>query len=137
MQLLPIDIQGENYAIETTFIVEIIPIVKVIEIQDLKKPIIGVINYRGNIIPLIDFNLIISDILSNKLFSTRIVIINFNQIQFALLIENITDILEFNQENKIKSNINYQLSEFIKDYINVNGKIYKILNLAYFLNLIK
>ena len=60
MLIIPFNIENDMFALGIGNITEIIPVVNIITIPDSNKFIIGMINYRGNIIPLIDLKKIIS-----------------------------------------------------------------------------
>jgi len=65
------------------------------------------------------------------LLNTRIVIIKANK-KFGLIVENLTDIIEINNNNIINENINQ--SHLIKKYVNYLGNVVSIINLNSFDN---
>lgn len=131
MKLIPIYLNDNIYAIEVDYVIEIIPIIKIIDNLNKNIPLVGVINYRGEILPLLDFKKIISDSNSEKLLNTRIVIIKTNN-KFGLIIENLTDIIEIKNDTIINENINQ--SNLIKKYVNYLGNVVSIINLNSFDN---
>ncbi len=74
--LLMFYISNKKYAIDATSVEEIIPLVRIESIAEAKGNIIGYINYRGTMIPVIDLALQLTGQPSRKLLSTRIIIIN-------------------------------------------------------------
>jgi purine-binding chemotaxis protein CheW len=131
MKLIPIYLNNNIYAIEVNFVIEIIPIIKIIDNLKKNNPLVGVINYRGEIVSLLDFKKIITNEFSDKLLNTRIVIIKANK-KFGLIVENLTDIIEINNNNIINENINQ--SHLIKKYVNYLGNVVSIINLNSFDN---
>jgi chemotaxis-related protein WspB len=74
--LLMFHISGKKYAIDATSVEEIIPLVRIESIAESSDSIIGYINYRGTMIPVIDLALQLTGEPSRKLLSTRIIVIN-------------------------------------------------------------
>jgi len=130
MKLIPIYLNDNIYALEVNYVIEIIPIVKIIDNLDKNSLLVGVINYRGEILPLLDFKKILINQFSEKLLNTRIVIIKANK-KFGLIVENLNDIIEIN--NNI-INENYIQSSIVKKYVNYLGNVVNIINLQSFDN---
>jgi len=74
--LLMFYIGDKKYAIDAKTVEEIIPLVKIEHISESTQSIIGYINYRGTMIPVIDLALRLTGKSAQKLLSTRIIVIN-------------------------------------------------------------
>lgn len=96
MLLLLFTIQDEAYAIDSTKVVEVIPFLLAQKIPMTPKFIIGMANYRGRPIPVLDLGLLLNDQPCRQRLNTRIILISIsldNQFKkiVGLLAENVTD----------------------------------------------
>jgi len=129
MLIIPFNIENDMFALGIGNITEIIPVVNIITIPDSNKFIIGMINYRGNIIPLIDLKKIISGTDTNFFLSSRIIIIKENDTNAnAVLIEKLTDTMEIEEKNIDYDSAELVRSAYLKGLIKYNNQIIKLLN---------
>ncbi|MDD5758124.1 MAG: chemotaxis protein CheW [Desulfobulbaceae bacterium] len=96
MLLLLFTLQDEAYAIDSTRVVEVIPFLLTQKIPMTPKFIIGMANYRGKPIPVLDLGLLLNDQPCRQQLNTRIILISIsldNQFKkiVGLLAENVTD----------------------------------------------
>lgn len=67
-----------RYALDTATVAEVVHLVRIIRIPQSPHYVAGLINYRGNPIPVIDLCAFLSNVQScQKRFSTRIIIITY------------------------------------------------------------
>jgi len=129
MLIIPFNIENDMFALGIGNITELIPVVNIITIPDSNKFIIGMINYRGNIIPLIDLKKIISGTDTNFFLSSRIIIIKENDTNAnAVLIEKLTDTMEIEEKNIDYDSAELVRSAYLKGLIKYNNQIIKLLN---------
>lgn len=74
MLFLYCEVEGQRYAIPAHRIVEVLPLVSVRAFPQMRRGVVGVIQYRGESVMVIDFSLLVSGRPSNAFLSTRIVI---------------------------------------------------------------
>ena len=77
MLLLLFEIGNGRYALETNQIIEIVPLVKLKKIPTTPEYVAGLMNYRGQGIPVIDLCRLIDDIPHDNALSTRIIIVDY------------------------------------------------------------
>lgn len=119
----------DNYfAIEIDKIIEVIPLVRIEHVIDANPKLSGLINYRGDLIPIIDLKFFLYQEISNMLLSTRIIVNNFNEQLIGLIVENLTDTLEINHKDLINESERLSGSSFIKSYLIENDKTIKIID---------
>lgn len=101
MMLLLINIDEESFAIRTSEIHEILPMVEINKLHGNDRQA-GIINYRGEIVNVIDLAEIISHRPSRNFLSTRIIIIkqNGNSKFIAIVAEKSTE-TRYYDENSI------------------------------------
>jgi len=77
MQLLTFTAGGQTYAIESKNVVEVLPAVPVRAVPKLPDYVLGVVGYRGRLIPVIDLAKRLTDEFSARRLSTRLLIVEF------------------------------------------------------------
>ncbi len=89
-------IAEDNFGIEIQRVVEIIKPLKLNKIPELPDFVSGVISVRGEIIPVIDMRIRFG--ITEKADKQRIVLIRLEEDKVALLVDNVTDIVEIPEE---------------------------------------
>ena len=77
MQLLTFTAGGQTYAIEATCVVEVLPAVPVRAVPSLPDYVLGVVDYRGRLIPVVDLAKRLTDDFSARRLSTRLLVVEF------------------------------------------------------------
>lgn len=92
-------VSDENYGVGINFVTEIVGLQKIIDVPDVPNFIKGVINLRGQVIPVIDIRLRFN--LPVKEYSDRTVIIvmEYNGVQTGLIVDRVMEVLEITDEN--------------------------------------
>lgn len=102
MLMLTFSLGEDQYAIAARQVVEVISLVKLQKLSQTPKYIAGLLNYRGNIIPIIDLcELLTKNQYSHK-FSTRIIVVNYMSNQqmsylLGLIAEKVTETLNIQE----------------------------------------
>lgn len=92
-KFLTFHIGNEDYAIDIKFVNEIISIQKITPVPNIKKFIKGIINLRGNIIPVIDVRLRFRIPEIEYTDKTCIIVTNINNIQVGLIVDEVSEVL--------------------------------------------
>ena len=103
MQLVTFNIGNTRYAIDTQWIMEIIPFIATAKLSCPQKFIVGTANYRGTPIPVIDLGIILEDKPSRLRMSTRMLVIKYpgnngETLPLALIVERATNIISVDAE---------------------------------------
>ena len=101
-------IGNDRYALDTSHVVEVIPMVLVREVPQAPKYVAGVFNYRGTIVPTIDLCQLIKGSPSRSSLSTRIVMVNYRHADgstslLGLMAERVTDTLNQKDNELVES----------------------------------
>lgn len=83
-----------KYVVSVNEVVEIIPYIKIKEVAKVPDYILGIINYRGQTVPVIDLCRLLLQRACKKKLSTRIIVVNNgdeNKKFFGLLVEKATE----------------------------------------------
>ncbi|MGB5959494.1 MAG: chemotaxis protein CheW [Coleofasciculaceae cyanobacterium] len=124
MLMLTFSLGEERYAISARQVVEVISLVKLQKISQAPTYIAGSLNYRGDIIPIIDLCELITKSQYSHKFSTRIIVVNYGSDQqipylLGLIAEKVTETLNIKEtdftSSKIPVNSPFYLGEIIND----------------------
>jgi len=96
MLLLLFEIGTKRYALDTGQVIEIVPLVDLKPLAAAPGYIAGMMNYRGEGVPVIDLNQLMDAVSFADLFSTRIIIVKFpvaadKYRPLALIANNVTE----------------------------------------------
>ncbi len=96
MLLLLFEIGNGRYALDINRIIEIVPLVKLKKIPKTPDFISGLMNYRGEGIPVIDLCQLVDSVAFEDALSTRIIVINYsieNEVDkpLGLIANNVTE----------------------------------------------
>jgi chemotaxis-related protein WspB len=75
MQLLTFTIGGQDYAIESRRVIEVLPLVPGRPIPHTPDYVLGVFAYRGRLVPLVDLGRRIADHTPAERLSTRVIVV--------------------------------------------------------------
>ena len=79
MLMLVFYVDKNLYAIESSRVVEVIPRVSYREVHHAPEYVMGVFNYRGSIVPVLDLCRLIQGTPSKGYLSTRVMMVNYPQ----------------------------------------------------------
>jgi chemotaxis-related protein WspB len=96
MLFLQFYVGDSAYALETSKVVEVVPLVIFTKVYQVPKYVTGVFNYRGLIVPAFDFSIMINGNPSRSFLSTRIIILNYPKDDghpryLGLIVEKVTE----------------------------------------------
>ena len=77
MLLLLFEIANGRYALDINQIIEIVPLVKLKKIPTTPDYVSGLMNYRGEGIPIIDLCQLVDSVTFENALSTRIIVVNY------------------------------------------------------------
>ncbi|NOY40189.1 MAG: purine-binding chemotaxis protein CheW [Nitrospirae bacterium] len=90
------DIADENFGIDIQLVVEILKSREMHKIPDLPDFVSGVINVRGEIIPVVDMRIRFG--ITEKAGKQRILLIRLEEDKIGLLVDNVMDIVKISEE---------------------------------------
>jgi len=117
---------GVDYALELSYVKEIQRIVEITRLNELPNFVKGVINIRGEIIPVIDFNERAGLEETSVMLSSRLIVVVVFDIRFALLVDSVFGVIALdkkslskNLDKKIVISPRYIQGVFVHYYVNV------------------
>lgn len=92
---------NEAYAIEIKYVTEIIGIQPITQVPELPEYIKGIINLRGEIIPVMDVRLRFKKKAIDYNDRTCIIVINVQNVSMGLIVDNVSEVLSISDENVV------------------------------------
>ena len=127
-------LQNELFAINVNKVLEIILEYKIVEVPDAPKYIKGMLNFRSEIIPVVDFRekfkFVKSKNNQNKIIVIEINIDN-NSIKFGAIVDKVKDVLRVKEEDiNLKPEFGSKYNpEYLNGVIFNNNNFYLLLNI--------
>jgi len=131
---LTFKLHNELFAVNVNKVLEVLQEYKIVEVPDAPEYIKGMINFRGNIIPIINFRQKFqfpeNETDKNKVIVLEI-IIDDNSVKFGAIVDKVNDVFEVEQENmKEKPEFGSKYNpEYMTGMINKNEEFFMILNI--------
>jgi len=135
--VVQVDVAGTRFAVEVGLAVEIIPYKKPQALPRSHIWALGVIELRGEVIPIIDFSLLNNQKASIIDKNSRLMIIRYEQLVFGLLVSNVSAVFYVSEIHEGHSN---ELSTFewsktmTKKWVAIQGKKTHFLDMKDLLN---
>ncbi len=131
MLLLVFHVKEDCYAIDSSNVKEIVPLLDLRSIAKAPDYIAGLLNYRGISVPVIDLCLFLKDKKSNQYYSSRIIIVNYNSEYgkglLGLIAEDVTNVIRQDASELKSSGLKIPTSPFLgKIVLNINRMIQTI-----------
>jgi purine-binding chemotaxis protein CheW len=97
-KFLTFSMGNEMYGIEIRYVTEIIGIQSITEVPELPEYVMGIINLRGKIIPVMDVRLRFKKTFREYNDRTCIVVIDTNDISIGLIVDSVSEVLVIRDE---------------------------------------
>lgn len=127
MQIVVFRLGDEEFAVETSKVQNISHTMKVTKVPKAAPHIKGLINLRGNIISLIDVNLLLN-INSSKEEKENIIIIDIENEEIAISVDKVNEVLDI-KEQDIQKLEDKEIREYVNGIIKLENRIITIIDL--------
>lgn len=87
-----------QYGIETALVQEIFPLPELIPITEASIEIMGLLNVRGQMVPIINLDLLQERLLPSLHVSDSVIIVQWESLQFGLVAHEVSDVIELHPE---------------------------------------
>lgn len=121
----------ESYGIDILYVNAIERITNIIPVPNAPKQIEGIINLRGDVIPVYNlrtkFNMTSTKVNDN----TKLIIIKMEELLLALQVDEVEEIVEFNEEHlkETPKILNNATTSYISKVAHMDGKMTIIMNI--------
>ncbi|MGL4654613.1 MAG: chemotaxis protein CheW [Sarcina sp.] len=127
MQIVIFSLGDEEFAVETLKVQNISNNMLVTKVPKSDSHIRGLINLRGNIISLIDINLLLG---TTNQFNEKgnIIIIDIEEEEIAISVDKVKEVLDIDEKIIQKLDAE-EVRDYVKGIINLNGSIITLIDL--------
>lgn len=96
---LTFELGNEVYGIGITYVTEIVGIQTITEVPDMPDFVKGVVNLRGQVIPVLDVRLRFNMEAREYDERTCIIVVNINNVQLGLVVDTVNEVMTIEDEN--------------------------------------
>ncbi len=132
---LTFKVGGEHFAASVNKVLNILEMTKITKVPQAPEYMLGVINLRGQVLPVIDsrikFGMPVSDITKNSFIIVIEVLIDHKIVQLGALVDSVNEVLEVQKEKILPppSIGNRYKTDFISGVISVNDEFTMVLDI--------
>jgi purine-binding chemotaxis protein CheW len=120
-------LNDEEFAVETSKVQSINDMMKVTSVPAAPEYIKGLINLRGNVISLLDLELLL-DVEKKHVEKNNIIILNVNDELVGVAVENVSEVMEVKEEQL--ENITDETNKpYVKAIVNLGSKIVTLIDI--------
>ncbi|NLY80142.1 MAG: chemotaxis protein CheW [Lysinibacillus sp.] len=120
--------ENEEYAIPVNQVVSIEKIGKINPIPHLPTYLVGFTRIRGELIPILDFNIILYNKPTTDSLA-RIIVLNTNVVNYGLVVSEAKEILDFRDEDIQQVGlVNYSQTKYFTAVANLENRMITIVN---------
>lgn len=119
-----------KYGIDYRHFIETARVRDIISFPDSTELVIGIINLRGKVIPLIDIRSRFDENTRDFDERTSVIVVNIDGIAFGIIVDSVSDVMEI-PHNEIESapgNVNDNVIPYAKGMIKVDGNVIILLD---------
>jgi purine-binding chemotaxis protein CheW len=128
MQVVVFKVNEEQFAVEAAFVQSINDMMEITKVPKSAEYIKGLINLRGNIISLLDINLLL-DIEKCSGVQENIIILNLQDESVGVTVDQVDEVLEI-EENIIEKVETDREKAYIKGVINFKDRIITLIDIG-------
>ncbi|OPJ60868.1 chemotaxis protein CheW [Clostridium oryzae] len=121
MQIIVFDLNDEQFAVETSKVQSINDAMVITKVPKAPKYIKGLINLRGNVISLLDIEVLLDTHTSDKP-KESVIILDMKDELVGIAVDNVSEVLEI-EDKKIEKVQDEKNKSYIKGVINFSDKI--------------
>lgn len=128
MQVVIFKLSEEQFAVETSKVQSINDMMEITIVPKAPQYLKGLINLRGNVISLLDINLLLDVKKKDGTKQDNIIILEINEEQVGITVDEVDEVLDI-EENIIEKFEDDKKKEYIKGVINFGDRIVTLINI--------
>lgn len=128
-QSVVFSLQNQLYSLLVNEVVEVLRVPHITSVPGIDSKIEGVINLRGNIIPILNLHKRFNLSIPNKHKKNRIVIVQGNNENIGLMVEEVWMVTKFDEDDVEPKHTHAINEDIFLGYAKMNGQVIGILNL--------
>ena len=115
-------VDGNRFVLPAEDIIAIVPIVSLHEVPQAPDYVVGILNYHGESVPVIDIRSLMIGVRTDHRLSTRIAIIRFSITKpkprlIGLLAEKLTEVMRLNESQFKPSGVTNENTKYLGDVV--------------------
>ena len=131
IQVVAFRLGKEEYAVDILHVQEIVRLLSITRVPRSAKHIEGVVNLRGNIVPIINLHQRFTIESAGEEEDKRIVVFQFDDFKAGIIVDEVSEVLALNsndieETDKVYSSMS---SDFIKGIARVDSRLFLLLDL--------
>lgn len=135
IRYISFQVATESYALEVEYVKEILGIQTFTPVPQVPDYIVGVMNLRGKIVPVMDIRLRFSMEKINWDRNTSIIVVHYEETDLGLVVDKMNEVMDlFVDDIKYSKPNNSEAHEFIKGMAEYNSKIQMLVDLSQLLD---
>ena len=99
LQYLTVRLRDELYALRVEYLVEILPAPRITRVPSVPKHILGVMNFRGDVLSVIDLKRFFSLHQSEPASARNVVVVKHGELRTGLLVDGVGDLVPLSPED--------------------------------------
>jgi len=127
VQVVIFNLGDEQFAVETASVQGINDIMEITKVPKAPQYIKGLINLRGNVISLLDINLLLNIKKNTEVEQSNIIILKMEDEQVGITVDQVDEVLEV-EENLIEK-VDEQRKTYIKGVINFQDRVVTLIDI--------
>lgn len=127
MQVVIFKLGEEQFAVETANVQGINDIMEITKVPKAPQHIKGLINLRGNVISLLDINLLLNIPKTEENDQSNIIILKMEDEQVGITVDQVDEVLEI--EENIVEKVDDQRKAYIKGVINFKDRVVTLIDI--------
>ena len=127
MQVVVFKLNDEQFAVETAKVQSINDMMVITKVPKSKEHIKGLINLRGNVISLLDVNLIL-DVNKSDAVQNNIIILEMQEELVGIAVDQVDEVLDV-EEDLIEKIDEVNKKTYVKGVINFNDRIVTLIDI--------
>lgn len=131
VQIVAFNLGSEEYGVDILAVQEIIKVLEITRVPKSNPYIEGVINLRGNVIPVFNLHKRFNLPPANKEEEARIIVFQFDEVKAGVIVDGVTEVLRLYYEDieDARHVCSTQDAEFIRGVGKVEGRLLILLDL--------
>ena len=123
MLFLKFRIGSESYALDTTQIAEVLPLLEITRVPQTPAGVAGLINYRGRPVPVIDLSELILGEPARPHVSTRLILVRYGEHLLGLIAEQATETIRREAESFTDSGLASDAAPYLGPVTQDGGRL--------------
>lgn len=133
MQLLTFTVAGQDYAVESRRVIEVLPLVPARPLPRMPEYVRGIFTYRGGLVPLVDLGLRLADRPPAERLSTRVIVVDLGvpaggpPRRLGLVAENVISIRSAEDADAVLPALDLAAAPFLGRMLRLGGRTVQLI----------